>query len=168
MPKSQQFFPRDRQFWLFHGSAMAFGFAVSVLMIYLDGHRVAPKLVASTLWMPLYTVAVLCFRWHYRQRGWKHLAMGRLIPIAVAYSALAGVVIALLIVAVVVPPFIGEVSAQYQALRLPFDPQRFLGRTLALRDIVPEGENGERILASLEDGPGEPVPYAQLAQVVYR
>ncbi|MDO1557839.1 M23 family metallopeptidase [Brevundimonas sp. 2R-24] len=48
------------------------------------------------------------------------------------------------------------------------DPQRFLGRTLALRDIVPEGENGERILASLEEGPAEPVPYAQLAQVVYR
>jgi hypothetical protein len=26
MPQPQQFFPRDRQFWLFHGSAMAFGF----------------------------------------------------------------------------------------------------------------------------------------------
>ena len=104
MPQPQQFFPRDRQFWLFHGSAMAFGFVVSVLMVYLDGHRVAPRLAASTLWMPLYTVAVLCFRWHYRQRGWKHLAMGRLIPIAVAYSALAGVAMALLIVAIVVPP----------------------------------------------------------------
>jgi len=125
MSQPQQFFPRDRQFWLFHGSAMAFGFVVSVLMVYLDGHRVTPRLAASTLWMPLYTVAVLCFRWHYRQRGWKPLAMGRLIPIAVVYSALAGVAMALLIVAIVVPPFIGEVSAQYQALRLPFNPQRY-------------------------------------------
>jgi len=125
MTLTNQFFPRDRQFWLFHGTAVAFGFVVSALMIYLVGYRVTSKLLASVVWIPFYTVAVLYFRWQYRRRGWKQLALGRLVLIAVGYSALAGIAMGVLIVAVVGPPFIGEVSAQYQALKLPFDPLRY-------------------------------------------
>jgi LytS/YehU family sensor histidine kinase len=51
--------------------------------------------------------------------------MGRLIPIAVGYSALAGMAMALLIVALVEPPFLGQVQAQYLALKLPFDVRRY-------------------------------------------
>lgn len=124
MARSHQFLPRDRQFWLFHGSALAFGFAVSVLMIYLAGHQVASKLLASAVWMPLYTAAVLGFRWLYLRRDWKELALGRLILIAVGYSAVAGIAMSAAIVILVLPLFIGEVSAQYAALKLPFDPMR--------------------------------------------
>jgi len=119
------FLPRDRQFWIFHGSALALGFVVSALMIYFTGYRVASKLSASALWMPVYTVVVLCFRWIYQQRAWKRLPMGRLVMIAVGYSAVAGIAMAFLIVALVAPPFIGEVRAQYQALGMPFDPWRY-------------------------------------------
>ncbi|WP_426337156.1 sensor histidine kinase [Pseudoduganella sp. R-31] len=119
------FFPRDRQFWIFHGSALALGFAVSALMIYFAGYRVASKLLASTVWMPVYTVAVLCFRWLYLRRAWQRLSMGRLVFIAVGYSAVAGIAIGGLVVSLVAPPFIGDVRVQYQALGMSFDPRRY-------------------------------------------
>lgn len=119
------FFPRDRQFWIFHGSALALGFAVSAMMIYFAGYRVASKLLASTVWMPVYTVAVLCFRWLYLRRAWQRLSMGRLVFIAVGYSAVAGIAIGVLVVSLVAPPFIGDVRVQYQALGMPFDPRRY-------------------------------------------
>lgn len=65
-----RFFPRERQFWLYHGAAMAFVVMVTLLSILLFGRLDANNLASTLAWMPAYTLAVLGFRWLYLQRGW--------------------------------------------------------------------------------------------------
>ncbi|MCV2363833.1 hypothetical protein LNV23_10270 [Paucibacter sp. DJ1R-11] len=82
-----KFIPAERRFWLYHGAAMGFIAAVTLLSILLFCRLDAQNLASTLAWMPPYTLVVLGFRWLYVRRGWDRLAMGQLIPIV---SATAG------------------------------------------------------------------------------
>jgi len=106
-----KFFPDERQFWLYHGAAMGFIAAVTLLSILLFGRLDAHNLASTLAWMPPYTLAVLGFRWLYVRRGWDRLAMGRLIPIVIAYGSLSGVAVMAAVAALVMPFFWDQISA---------------------------------------------------------
>lgn len=101
------FFPRHRGFWLYHCSALAAWIAVQGMAIYFrDAHRLF-DVVGTLVWLPLFTLGVLTFRFHYRQRNWKRLSTGRLVPAAVGYAfVIAAAVVTVLMLATV--PFYRE------------------------------------------------------------
>ncbi len=111
---SDTYFPRSRSFWLYHGSAMAAGLAMTVFMIVTTkSAMVGSQLAASLAWMPFYTLAVLTFRWLFKWYNGAALPMGRLIVVVILYSVLAGMLIGLALQVTVWPFFWDEVAARY-------------------------------------------------------
>ncbi|MBZ2207959.1 sensor histidine kinase [Massilia soli] len=110
---ADHFFPRARTFWMYHCSALAVGLAVTVAMAAAWGSMSAYQIVSSIVWMPIYTIAVLAFRKCYRSMEVHRPAMVTVIAATVAYSAVAGVLIAFVLVALLLPLFWEQFAARY-------------------------------------------------------
>lgn len=125
------FFPPDRQFWCYHLGASALGAAITLLTIVLWSPLAVEDSAAALVWMLPFTLAVLAFRWLYRERGWKELAMGRLIAIAVAYGSAAAVLVAASIAALTLPFFWDQIAGYYAARGNPLGLGDYLVRTIS-------------------------------------
>jgi hypothetical protein len=99
------FFPRDRQFWLYHCTAVAAGLGVTVGITMIWGYMIGYQVTTSVAWVPLYSLAVLGFRWFYKRHAGHTVPMGWLIAWAVLYSAIAGALMAALLQLMVLPFF---------------------------------------------------------------
>ncbi|MES2318900.1 MAG: histidine kinase [Pseudomonadota bacterium] len=120
------FFSRDRQFWLYHCSALAAGLVVTMGLAIMWGQMVGYQIAMSIAWVPLYTLAVLGFRWLYQRHGGEHASMGRLIAGAVIYSAVAGAIMATALQSVVLPLFWPAFVSKYAQANIPLDYLDFL------------------------------------------
>lgn len=126
-----RFFPPDRQFWSYHLGASALGTAITLLTIVLWSPLALQDSVAMSVWILPFTLAVLAFRWLYHERGWKDLAMGRLILIAVAFGSCAAVLVAACVAALTLPFFWEQIAAYYAARGTPIGLGDYLVRTLS-------------------------------------
>lgn len=120
------FFPRDRQFWNYHCSAVAAGLAVTLGMLLIWGFMVGYQLASSLVWVPLYSLAVLGFRWLYKRNDGHLVPMGRMIAYAAVYSAVAGVLIAAVLQSSVLPFYWHAFVEKYKAASMPLDYSEFL------------------------------------------
>lgn len=132
------FLPRDRLFWLYHGSAVGIGLAVTVAMAIMAGQLVGYRVATSVAWVPLYTLAALGFRWIYKHLDAEKFGMGRLIAGAVVYSALAGALMAVLLQSVVLPLFWSAVQARLAASNFPVNYNQYLWMTI--RESGPQNQ----------------------------
>lgn len=107
------FFPRDRQFWVYHCSALAVGLAVTIGLTLVWGYMASYQITTSVAWVPIYTLAALGFRWLYLRHGGDAAPMARLIAFAVLYSAIAGLVMAAVLQASVLPFFWDYFEAKF-------------------------------------------------------
>lgn len=107
------FFPRSRTFWLYHGSALAAGLMVTIGMAAAWGFMASYQIASSIAWLPVYTLAVLGFRWLYLRHGGHGVGMGKLIACAALYSALAGILMAVVLQSAIVPLFLAAFQARY-------------------------------------------------------
>ncbi|UUZ47481.1 hypothetical protein LP420_30125 [Massilia sp. B-10] len=89
-------------------------------------------------WVPLYTLAVLGFRWLYQRRGGHGVRMGWLIAWAVLYSAVAGVLTAALLQTALVTLFWDVFAAKYAAARVPLEFASFL--FMRIREQGPQNQ----------------------------
>jgi len=133
-----RFFPRERQFWLYHCSAVACGLLVTIGMNLAWGGFAAYEVSTSICWVPLYTAAVLAFRWLYQRCGGDGVRMGWLIAWAVLYSAVAGALMAALLQAGMVALFWDVFVAKYAAAKLPLDYASFL--FMRIREQGPQNQ----------------------------
>lgn len=108
-----KFFPRNRQFWLYHLVAVLLTGTITLVTAYLWGSLSASYIVASIAWVAPYTLATLGFRWIYQQRHWQARSMAQLIPWIVAYGTLAGLIVAALVAAAITPLFREQLQASY-------------------------------------------------------
>lgn len=130
------FFPRDRQFWLYHCSALAVGLCVTLGMAILWGYMVAYQVITGLVWVPFYTLAALGFRWLFLRYAGQAAPMGRLIAFAVIYSAVAGVAIALLLQLLVLPFFWAKFLAKYQSMGRTLEYTEFLFLNIRSEGVV--------------------------------
>ena len=126
-----RFFPLERQFWCYHLGASAFCTAVTLLTIVLWSPLVVQDSVATAAWLAPFTLAVLAFRWLYRERGWKGRAMGRLIVLAVMYGSVAAVLVATCVAATTLPFFWDQIAAWYAVRGMPIGLGDYLVRTIS-------------------------------------
>lgn len=108
-----EFFPRKRQFWLYHGTALAVGLPVTVGMAAGWGYMPSYQIATSLAWLPLYTLAALGFRWLYLRHAGPRAGMGRLIAAAVLYSAVAGALMGAILHSAIAPLFWDALLARY-------------------------------------------------------
>ena len=127
---STHFVPRDRQFWAYHGSAITVGLIVTIAMALAWGYMAGYQVATSVAWVPLYTLAVLGFRWLYLRFNGRVMRMGRLIAASVAYSALAGAAIAILLQSSILPFFWDGIVAKYASASMPLVYSDFLLRSI--------------------------------------
>jgi len=130
------FFPRDRQFWLYHCSALAVGLFVTLGMAVLWGYMVKYQIATSLAWVPIYTLAALGFRWLFLRHAGQTVPMGRLIAFAVIYSAVAGLAIALLLQLTVMPFFWAKFLAKYQSMGRTLTYGEYLFMNLQSEGVV--------------------------------
>ncbi|CUI04892.1 sensor histidine kinase [Massilia antarctica] len=120
------FFPRERDFWIYHCSAVAVGVMTNTAIAVAWGFMVTVHVCSSLAWIPFYTLAVLILRWLYKRRGGDAVPIARLIAIVVLYSAVAGLVIGACVTATVAPLFLKTISAKYKKLKLPVIPSELM------------------------------------------
>lgn len=125
-----QFIPRNRLFWLYHLGAMLFTGAVSLVTAYLWGSPDAMFIASTLAWTLPYTVAVLGFRWVYRVRQWDELPMGRLLAVAIFYATLAGLAIAAVVQALILPWFWQGMVDARAATAMPLHAHEYVVRRL--------------------------------------
>jgi len=102
------FFPKNKNFWLYHGSLLAAMSLVQLILFILVERYFLLNIVIQIAWLPLYTGAVLIFRYYYKARSWQHLSMVKVIPLTLMISLLLAFVISLLLLAIVCPFFGAE------------------------------------------------------------
>lgn len=136
------FFPRERQFWVYHCSAVALGLVVSITIAVLWGHMVRFQVYTSFAWIPFYTLAVLMFRWLYKRRGGDAVPIARLIAIVVLYSAVAGAVVGACVTATVMPLYWDTLTAKYRSLNLPV-----IASDLIWMKFIDEGPKSQLFMA---------------------
>lgn len=109
------FLPRDRQFWLYHCSAVLCSQIVNIVIAYTwGGMMVTYNVLSSIAWAPIYTAAVLWLRWMYKKHDGHTLPMGKVIPLIVLSSMVAGIVIAALVQLLVLPFFWDMFSKKFK------------------------------------------------------
>jgi sensor histidine kinase YesM len=124
------FFPRDKQFWLYHSSSLFFTLVITLSSTYLYGSWSNKTFVDTLAWILPYTFAVLGFRWLYRKRQWQEVSMGKLIPVVLLYGTIAGALIAALALIMVLPFFWNSIVAEHLANQREFVPHIYLFRVI--------------------------------------
>lgn len=95
------FFPHDQKFWLDHGLFMFFLVATQ-MVIALPFHSLAPILLfADLFWFPLFTLAVLIFRYMFKTLQWDLLSSKQFVDYGILFSLLGGLAISLIMSAIV-------------------------------------------------------------------
>lgn len=101
----KKFFPSDKIFWLYHGSGLLALATIDSLTIMFAPQMAAFKLWSSwVLWPPLFTLAVLSFRWLYhRYFAFFQKPIAKLVPIIVGYATLSSVLATTIITSILLP-----------------------------------------------------------------
>lgn len=99
------FFPKNKQFWLYHGSLLAVMTLVQLILFIVVEQYFLLNIVIQIAWLPLYTGAVLIFRYYYQVRSWQRYSMAKLIPLVLMISLVLAIMISLLILVVICPFF---------------------------------------------------------------
>lgn len=102
---ADHFFPRDRAFWLYHGTVLLALSIIQGLTIVAWGEKWRFDVATHLLWIPFFTLGLLAFRASYRNRGWHRLGVGRLVPLGLAYAGLIALGAVLASLAITLPVF---------------------------------------------------------------
>lgn len=108
MNKTYYFFPKNTVFWKYHTSLLAaMTLGQLILFILVDQHFLLNSVI-HIIWLPLYTSAVLLFRYYYLVGSWQRFSMAKLIPLILMIALILAVIISLLLLAVISPFFWDE------------------------------------------------------------
>jgi len=99
------FIPKDKVFWIYHCSAVFSLVIIQGLIFFFWRDEKLFNAAAGAVWVPLYTAAVLLFRYLYKKRAWYSVSTGWMIPGVLLYGLLMGAVMTLGLLMIVTPFF---------------------------------------------------------------
>jgi len=105
MNNTYHFFPRNKVFWGYHGSLLAVMSLVQLLLFLVVDRHFLLNTVIQIAWLPLYTSAVLIFRYYYKVWSWQRFSMTKLIPLVLMVSLILALILSVLLLAVICPFF---------------------------------------------------------------
>ncbi len=91
------FFPRYRQFWFYHGSMSAVVIAIQLVVFVLIEVNLLLNTVGTILWLPVFTLCALCFRYIYNCHALYKMKMALVIPFSLLLGLGIGLVVAFII-----------------------------------------------------------------------
>jgi sensor histidine kinase YesM len=105
MNNTDYFFPKNKVFWLCHGSLLAAMSLVQLILFILVEQYFLLNTVIQIFWVPLYTGAVLIFRYYYKTRSWQRFSMAKIIPLTLIVSLVLAITMSLLTLGIICPLF---------------------------------------------------------------
>jgi sensor histidine kinase YesM len=99
------FFPKNKQFWLYHGSLLAVMTLVQLILFILVEKHFLLNTVIQVAWLPLYTISVLIYRYYYKTRSWQRFSMTKIIPLTLVISLVLAIIMSLLTLVIICPLF---------------------------------------------------------------
>lgn len=108
---SVNFFPRNKNFWIYHGSILLILALIQTVIILLWREEKLFNFLCGLLWLPLFTLAVLYYRYLYKTRQWNQFNTGKNILVVIGYSLVSGLIVASLMLGLVTPFFWSDVEA---------------------------------------------------------
>jgi sensor histidine kinase YesM len=107
---SVSFFPRNKNFWIYHGSILLVLTLIQTVIILLWREERLFNFLCWLLWLPLFTLAILYYRYLYKTRQWNELNTAKNILTVVGYSLLAGLIVTFFMLGSVTPFFWEEMD----------------------------------------------------------
>lgn len=118
------FFPHDQRFWFDHGLFMLF-LAATQMVIIVPLHEYAQFLfLFDIFWFPLFTIAVLLFRYMYKLFEWESLASKQFLEYSLIFSLMSGLTTAVLMSLI----FSSFYWAEIIAIINPENSKRFIAK----------------------------------------
>jgi LytS/YehU family sensor histidine kinase len=108
---SVNFFPRNKNFWIYHGSILLVLALIQTVIILLWREERLFNFLCGLLWLPLFTLAVVFYRYLYKTRQWNQFNTGKNILVVIGYSLVSGLIVASLMLGLVTPFFWSDVEA---------------------------------------------------------
>lgn len=99
------FFPRDKQFWQYHCSAIFLLVVIQNIYIIFWHEEKLFGMLAGAIWMPLITTGLLIFRYLYKSRSWHTVSSARTILGVLIYGLLMGALATTIMLVITVPFF---------------------------------------------------------------
>ncbi|PUA30051.1 MAG: hypothetical protein B0W54_05850 [Cellvibrio sp. 79] len=135
------FFPRNKTFWIYHGSVLLLLSIVQAAVIMLWRESVMFNAVAGLLWLPLFTLATLYYRYLYKHRHWNQLGTSKNILIVLLYSTASSFLVTLLMIGCTFPFFWDEVKqleevVKQQATLTEITVQHIIGNSLQTQIFI--------------------------------
>lgn len=100
-------FSNNRTFWLYHCLGIALVFFLQVLA-FSQRDFFAFNFSAAVLWLPVFSAAVLLFRYGFKRWKGYQIGLGKLVAIALGYGVVAGFFICLFLLSCLLPFFAEE------------------------------------------------------------
>jgi LytS/YehU family sensor histidine kinase len=108
---SVRFFPRNKHFWVYHGSILLILALIQTVIIVLWREEKLFNFLCGLVWLPVFSLSVLYYRYLYKTRQWSQFNTGKNILVVIGYSLVSGLIVALLMLGLVTPFFWSDVEA---------------------------------------------------------
>ena len=117
------FIPRDKAFWLFHLTGWGALVTMNMVLRFYAGDAILINFIVSLLCALFCTLASLTFRHFYYRYSWFEKSTGSIIPFAIGWSLLSGILVGVLlaIYTIIATPLLGDEVSRQQIHALTLD-----------------------------------------------
>lgn len=105
-----KFFPRNKTFWIYHGSILLIMTLAQTLIILLWREEILFNFMGGLVWLPLFTLATLYYRYLYKTYQWHELNTAKNIVVVTGYSLMGGFIVTLIMMGSIIPFFWGDIE----------------------------------------------------------
>lgn len=123
---SYYFIPRNKEFWLYHGTMLLFLSMIQAFIITFFYESKLFNALASLLWLPAFTMAVLFFRKLYKEKNWHEYGPVKIIPIVVIYGLISGFAVTFVMLGIVTPFFWDEIAFHEAVINKKITPTEII------------------------------------------
>ena len=124
----KHFFPGEKAFWFFHLTGWSALLSMNMALRMYAGDAILLNFIASVILAILCSLASFWFRYGYYRYSWYQRSTGRIIPIAISWSLVSGIVIGVLVAlsTFLIVAILGDDESRQQFYVLSGDANNFL------------------------------------------
>ncbi|MDR7089085.1 sensor histidine kinase [Cellvibrio fibrivorans] len=127
------FFPRNKTFWMYHGSILLIMTLAQTVIILLWREEILFNFVGGLLWLPLFTLATLYYRYLYKNHQWQELNTAKNILVVTSYSLIGGLIVTVIMLGSIIPFFwedMNKAAAEHKTTASTIITQMLIGNWL--------------------------------------
>lgn len=113
------FFPHNKTFWVYHGSILLIMTLTQTLIILLWREEILFNFMCGLVWLPLFTLAALYYRYLYKTHQWHELNTAKNIAVITGYSLISGFIVTFIMLSSTIPFFWEDINNSVVKHKVP-------------------------------------------------